>query len=228
MEHREEKGKSQMTYMIATTATPMFSTPHLPTAPFQRDASGFVLDAKGDKRALEGIALPDTVFEILEDLGEVVHARTKEYPSPVYVQKNQLVAGEFHEVRRELPPLHEIIEKMKSLVGKPYVWGGNWPEGISYPGLDCKGVDCSGLLYYATNGKTPRNTSGLMTFGEKIDRPEEPLDFIVWRGHVIIVLPETKVIESRYPKGVVISNLQQRLEEIREKEYVIRRWYPNA
>jgi len=28
-----------------------------------------------------------------------------------------------------------------------------------------KGVDCSGLLYEATNGYTPRNSSDLVTYG---------------------------------------------------------------
>jgi cell wall-associated NlpC family hydrolase len=228
MEHREEKGKSQMPYMIAKAPTPMFSTPYFPELPFKHDSSGFVLDKKGEKRALEGIALPNTVFEVLETLGDILKVRTNEYPDEVYVYKDQLVTGEFHTVRRELPSILKIIQTMKSLVGRPYVWGGNWPEGISYPGLDCKGVDCSGLLYYAANGNTARNTSGLMTFGDKIDFPEKPCDLIVWRGHVIIVISETEVIESRHPEGVIITNLKQRLEEIREKSYVVRRWHPDA
>ena len=70
-----------------------------------------------------------------------------------------------------------------------------------------KGIDCSGLLYEATNGFTPRNTSSLITFGESVKianlsanqimQEVEPLDIIVWKGHAIIILDKNRVIESR-------------------------------
>ena len=123
-----------------------------------------------------------------------------------------------------------------------------------------KGLDCSGLLYQATNGYTPRNTSSLVSYGApvriaglKVDQSiqkVEPLDIIVWRGHVIVILNKEHVIESRldygkYKKGlqggVRIRRLKEVLVEImerrvpvdsykdkveeRKKKFVIRRWY---
>ena len=74
----------------------------------------------------------------------------------------------------------------------------------------------------------------------------EPLDLIVWNGHVIIVLDRDTVIESRLEcgkpghSGVVTTPLRQRLAEImrsrrpldvwpkgsRQRDgFVVRRWY---
>jgi cell wall-associated NlpC family hydrolase len=67
----------------------------------------------------------------------------------------------------------------------PYIWGGNSPIGSLrmldlYPtnqAIDdltrakwtMAGFDCSGLLFWATDGYTPRNTSKLMMFGTGLD-----------------------------------------------------------
>lgn len=123
-----------------------------------------------------------------------------------------------------------------------------------------KGVDCSGLLYEATNGYTPRNTSSLVDFGvpvkiagltsEKIISKLRPLDIMVWKGHVIVVLDQTRTIESRLDyhkqkeskyRGVVIRDLKQVLNEVlserrpvdnykdningEKQKFVIRRWF---
>jgi cell wall-associated NlpC family hydrolase len=161
---------------------------------------------------------------------------------------------------------------MKAANGMPYVWGGNvrqgvfellsfYYQGISH-GKDKKrlalaGLDCSGLLYEATNGWTPRNTSALIRFGDgvpvagisllQITALLEPLDLIVWNGHVLIVLDKQTIIESRLEcgktgnGGVIISSLQQRLGSImktrqptnewptggkKKDQFVVRRWYP--
>jgi hypothetical protein len=74
----------------------------------------------------------------------------------------------------------------------------------------------------------------------------DPLDLIVWNGHVLIVLDRGTVIESRLAcgkpgnGGVVITPLQQRLTEImrtrrpvdswpaagKQKDiFVVRRWF---
>jgi hypothetical protein len=74
----------------------------------------------------------------------------------------------------------------------------------------------------------------------------EPLDLIVWNGHVIIVLDRKTVIESRLEcvgpghGGVVTTPLLQRLEEIMRTRrpldswpkgskqrdgFVVRRWF---
>jgi len=123
-----------------------------------------------------------------------------------------------------------------------------------------KGLDCFCLLYYTTNGYTPRNTSSLVSYGnavriaglkvDEIIQKVKPLDIIVWRGHVIIILDKEHVIESRldYDKnkeefqgGVRIRQLKEVLREIMKRrvpvesyqdkveegkeKFVIRRWY---
>ena len=72
-----------------------------------------------------------------------------------------------------------------------------------------EGVDCSGLLYQATGGYTPRNTSSMKDFGdevkisglplEQISFLVRPLDLIVCTGHVVIVLngQPTAVIKKK-------------------------------
>jgi hypothetical protein len=92
-----------------------------------------------------------------------------------------------------------------------------------------RGVDCSGLLYEAAGGFTPRNTSALVRFGKPVPvagltaaelaRRLEPLDLIAWNGHVLIVLDRERLIESRpdctgRAGGVRVRPLSVALEEI--------------
>lgn len=174
--------------------------------------------------------------------------------------------------KRSLPSKPEIVDRMIAASGTPYVWGGNVRQGVpelfgfyyqgKFHGKDEKrlalaGLDCSGLLYETTNGWTPRNTSALIRFGDgvpvagkslsQITASLEPLDLIVWNGHVLIVLDKQTIIESRLEcgkpgnGGVIISPLQQRLGSImktrqpanawpaggKKKDlFVVRRWYP--
>ena len=57
---------------------------------------------------------------------------------------------------------------------------------------------------------------------DQITTELESLDLIVWRGHVLIVLPEERVIESTWKPanngGVYISSLKARLTEIMDKK----------
>ena len=101
-------------------------------------------------------------------------------------------------------------------------------------------MDCSGLLYQATGGWTPRNTSQLVSYGtgvvvegkdaREIAESLKPLDLIVWGGHVIIVLDRNTAIESRLRcgrpanGGVVTTPLQQRLSEIMRTRRPVDAW----
>ena len=97
-----------------------------------------------------------------------------------------------------------------------------------------KGLDCSGLIYQATNGSTPRNTSSLIQYGTglKISGKNDtaiyqmlkPLDLIVWKGHVIIVLDNNTIIESKPPKGVQKNDLFNRLKEVMEERQPVDDW----
>jgi cell wall-associated NlpC family hydrolase len=131
------------------------------------------------------------------------------------------------------------------------------PTPVPHRGrLSLAGLDCSGLLYQATGGWTPRNTSQLLAYGTGVNVAGksaaelaallEPLDLVVWNGHVLIVLDRETIIESRLEcgnkgnGGVVMTPLQRRLTEImrtrrpvnswpvagKQKDvFVVRRWY---
>ena len=149
-----------------------------------------------------------------------------------------------------MPSRKEIINNMFSLEGCRYLWGGNFCNGITEM-LDfykpkneldkdtednwcLRGVDCSGLIYQATNGATPRNTSSLVNYGTDLNisgksdtaiyQMLKPLDLIVWKGHVIIVLDEKTVIESRPPKGVQKNDLFNRIKEVIEEREPVDDW----
>lgn len=267
-------------YAVAKLPAPVLNTPDFNSV--FGGASGRTLktDHCGQVRDLEYIAFPGTVFRLLEQVSSspaVFRVATDEYPTPaggaLYVD------GRFLELRellppprsRQLPAKKEIVDRLKAGVGSPYVWGGNVQDGVGellgmfYRGtfskaeknyLTLAGLDCSGLLYQATNGITPRNTSQLIHFGaglqiakntaDQLLKKLEPLDLIVWNGHVLIVLDKQNVIESRLDcdqpgyGGVVITPLRQRLEQImrtrqpanewpqgsKQKDlFVVRRWF---
>lgn len=276
-----EQGEQERTFAVAVTATPVFNSPDI-AGIFNRDNPGGPrADDAGLVRELEFVALPGSVFLVEEGQGEgnIVKVRTQEYPSngkELFVDKRfiRVEAGEPEEREKKLPRRQEIQEHLKALEGTRYVWGGNVSKGVPKmkdlyeppAGLEEKeadewelrGVDCSGLLYEATAGSTPRNTEDLVSFGvpvavkglesEEIKEKLKPLDLIVWKGHVIVVLENGTVIESRLDNdkdmsgaqdGVVIRGLEERLREIMterqpadgyttedgEKVFVVRRWY---
>jgi hypothetical protein len=265
---------------LARHATPVLNTPDFSSVFGGKDCSALKTDSCGQVRGLEYIALPGTVFKIL---GEIVrggttiyHVETEEYQAPpgirLYVESRFLSLHENTPParKRNLPEREQILAALRKSVGSPYVWGGNVQSGVpellrySYRNiaitgnerLILAGLDCSGLLYQATDGWTPRNTSQLISFGRavpirgktalEIARLLEPLDLIVWNGHVIIVLDQKTAIESRLVcgkpgnGGVVTTSLQKRLSEIMRTRqpadnwpangkqldvFVVRRWY---
>lgn len=268
-------------YAVARLATPVLNSPALGELFGGRDGRSLKVDRCGQVRELEFIALPGTVFRVRSELrrGElrILQVETDDYTSPpggaLYLD-SRMVAFSTQPppspVRR-LPERDAILAGLRSFLGSPYVWGGNVRQGIPelltlyYRGsfdrdeerrFTLAGLDCSGLLYAATNGLTPRNTSRLVHFGRGLPVAGrgarelapllEPLDLIVWNGHVIIVLDRETVIESRLEcdgpgrGGVVVTPLLRRLEQImatrrpldawpsgssRRDGFVVRRWY---
>jgi hypothetical protein len=235
-----------MSIYRAKGPTPIYNTPY---PLFEKDRNGLV-------KSIEAIAFPDTKFKLHNTHSSGVHeVITADYPSktPLYVDNRFLISADEQTPEREkkLPPIADILQFMQSIVGVRYFWGGNWAEGIAemsdlYPHLEitedllCKGVDCSGLLYQATNGFTPRNTLQLCTYGEELEVDKDtplnilkvvkPLDMMVWRGHVLFVLDETHCIESVFGQGVIISDFIERYTYFRDrlkqenKPFSIRRW----
>lgn len=266
-------------YGVALTAAPVLNTPDFKAVFGGLRGQVLKVDRCGQVRELEFIALPGTVFTILKrqrsGTSDIYQVETDEYPAPsnvrLYIDARFLKLQHAAPPPRGplLPPGEEIVSALRAFVGSPYVWGGNVPEGVSglaewfFKGvsadergrLTLAGLDCSGLLYHATGGWTPRNTSQLLTYGLGLEiagkTPAEivtmlqPLDLIVWNGHVIIVLDRQTAIESRLEcgkpgnGGVVMTPLSQRMAGIartrspvdawqgdknRRDIFVVRRW----
>ena len=211
------------------------------------------LDDQNLVRALEMIAFPGTVFEVLQELqGHVLEVRTLEYPTcyPLFVDSR---FGKIEEERpcerkKALPTADVILKRLESQLGLPYIWGGN--VGVGVPDLlryyppqkkltrfesdtwTFKGVDCSGLLYEATGGSVPRNTRDLLLIGrsvsicnlswQEIAKILKPLDLIIWRGHMVIVFDQEKMIESKHEwGGVCLTDISKRLKLLCEADQKI-------
>lgn len=263
-------------YAVAVLPTPVLSTPDFNSVFGGSDKRTLKLTSKNLIGEVEFIALPHTVFviedTIMKGSREILKVSTKDYPyhavSGYYID-SRFVEKRFEkpqERRRKLPDKDTIIKKLIAADGAIYVWGGNYSKGIpemlefykpsgTLPNdalkmWTLKGVDCSGLLYEATGGYTPRNTDSLFSFGISVDvkglSPDEiakklkPLDIIVYKRHVLIVLNSREVIESAISRGVHVKNLLSAVRAVSEimqpandykgdgkgDKFVVRRWYP--
>lgn len=257
-------------YALTLHPTPVFNSPDIASCLVE-------LDKKGLMRSVETVLFPQTKVNLLEKVtlasSSVWRIETNEYlyGGSYYVDERFILRTNYvpPERQKKLPSMQAIIRKLREMKHCRYMWGGNWPEGIDllphfYPSkkeffdLDplvqdtwkLKGLDCSGLLYYHTNGWTPRNTSDLVKFGQpvpikgmdpaRIITRLQDLDIFVWDGHVVLVLDQEHCIESRYGKGLVTTKLVDRLSEIMKKRtpvnnwndgenprFVVRRWHPD-
>jgi len=267
-------------FAVARIHTPVLNTPDFHAIFGGKDGITLQKDECGQLRSLEFVALPGAVFTIDAELKKgnrkIYRVKTTDYPYPS--KRGYFVDAGFVTIHGRKPPERTatlptremIITSLRKRVGSRYVWGGNNPEGIAelfswYPPAEMSrleeadknlwmlaGIDCSGLLYEATGGYTPRNTSTLLHFGksvsvagksqQEITASLEPLDLLVWPGHVLIVLDSGTIIESRLvchepDKGVRIRPIADALNDIMKKrkpadivkngrsEFVIRRWY---
>lgn len=229
-----------MKFVTVSRPTPLLNTPDFHSVfkfPLPFDHQGLL-------KAVETVLLPGTPLMVLHQCSDQIF----QVSTPAYSAEPLYADSRFFSFQPEPPPSRKsscpsasvILERMVRLVGTRYIWGGNWYQGIPelldyYPpsvSLDpisqaawtLAGVDCSGLLYEATDGFTPRNTAQLVHFGVPA-QGFAPLDLIVWPGHVIILIDSENCIESSCPKGgVVITPLEQRLQEIKQHPYFVRRW----
>ena len=216
---------------------------------------------RGHIRNLEFIALKNMIFEIIFENQNILKIKSTFYKGDnLYIDKRFTKEIKKFKFFKPKPILNKkrIISYFISAMGSKYIWGGNFYKGINkilkfYPSQNIsnqnsrilKGVDCSGLLYEATNGYTPRNTSELINFGQiikvenknidEIIKTLNPLDLVIYKGHVIIIFDKKYTIESREKFGVVKTKIKKRLLEIskekrftdnfyNEKSIVIRRW----
>ena len=276
----------QPRFARATAPTPVFNSSELRA--IYSGASGAVLklDEFEQVAELEYIALPGTVFRVVAQKKlpdtTLYQVKTQDYPDSdleLWIDGRTVETswGEPSARVAQLPTGEQVLASLRSASGATYVWGGNVRQGLSpwttwYPASrtltaheallwSFTGLDCSGLLYEATDGYTPRNTSGLVVLGQPVpvaglsaaDLPSrlQPLDLIVWKGHVVIVLDKDTAVESRhtYPTdpagtygGVRVRPMADALADIYakrvpanayvdqdangQKVFVVRRWWP--
>lgn len=233
-----------MKIVYTLSNTPLFNRADL-TSIFPRNGKQLI-DEKGHCRALEFIAFPNRPACLIREIGEqIVQVEIENYPNKeLYTDRRFLTENLKKIALPELKSANELLNQMRSLLGTPYIWGGNDPKGVKelfsyYPAgktlsekeeiaWSFQGLDCSGLLYYLTNGQTPRNTSELVSFGIKVDPDRlQPLDMIVFKGHVVFVLNTNQTIESREGFGVVTCDLKTRIQELLPNNPQFRRWHPD-
>ena len=248
-----------MTYALTLCPTPLFNTPDLASCFGGADGLSLPIDEQKLMRSVETVLFPQSRVEMLERQGHspIWSIRTEEYPYEGQLYLDERFVKQpvsLAKLRRVRPPSKAaILEKLNTLEGLRYIWGGNFPEGVNllhqlYPSKKpleqleplvsdtwiLKGFDCSGLLYYVTNGWTPRNTSSLIEFGnavpiagltaEQIQSQLQPLDLIVWKGHVVLVLDHFTSIESKALIGVVKMNLLDRLNQVMQERKPVNAW----
>jgi len=274
-------------YAVAVLPTPVINSPDFSRIFGGQNGDSLQLDPCGQIRELEFIAIPGSVFHIESAIKEkravVYRVTTDEYPYPT--GKGYFIDARFVKTTDAMPPLRErrlpsrsaVLANLLAAQGSKYVWGGNFHRGIPqmlamFPPQtgrpipeetgkhwQLRGVDCSGLLYEATGGYTPRNTSALINYGspvkiaglnaDQLVKKVEPLDLIVWNGHVMIILDRERVIESRLDcggnnGGVEVRPLREALAGVMKtripldsykdglingkKCFVIRRWFDSG
>ena len=246
-------------YAVALDYTPVLNSSDFNSVFGGISGKDVKLGKNGLISEMEFIAFPNTVFEIEEIIPEnnynIYKVTTNDYQynsSALFIDSRfvKLLNQKPEDRIKTFPSENEILNNLKSLVGYPYMWGGNYAEGIDkmleyYPPKESisnsvkdlwklKGVDCSGLLYQATGGCTLRNTSSLITSGKAIEIKGKtakeisemllPLDLIAWNGHVIIVLDNDNVIESTPSNGVHITDLLERLNSIMKERKPVNDW----
>jgi hypothetical protein len=214
------------------TFTPIFNTPDFI---IKMSLNGGI-DKTFHNRILETILFPKRAVSLIDDSEDIISIRSLDYEqdNKWYTNRCFLERGEQVE-KAALPSKKIILEKLRNFPKIPYLLGGTTPNPIflelslRYNPFENRhkklfGIDCSGILHYVTNGYTPRNTSGLLKTYKRVDTLE-PLDLILFPGHVIIYLGDGLCIESREIDGVIISLWQSRKQGIKAP-YTFIRWYP--
>lgn len=264
-------------FATARIPTPIFNTSSLRAYFGGEEGHTLCLDKENLLRCVETVLLPHTRITLVEKIPETplwkIESEEYPYPGELFAHEHCLSLAEDLPPKRivNLPSQETMLKMAESLTGTRYIWGGNWPLGIPFltklfspshslqklcpltqDTWQLRGVDCSGLLYFLSDGYTPRNTSTLLHFGkavpveksslEEIISCVQPLDLIVFKGHVILILNREMSIESKPLCGVVQTPLKKRLTELLETKkpiddpalcgsahFVIRRWvYPSG
>ena len=178
---------------------------------------------------LDTVLLPGSVIEVLgykeNGMAEVTCEMTEKVKHKGFVYKSSVenFCKKFKkgDIKRKRSPMS--LEEIRSVFERclcenvPYCLGGNQFETISLPGVtftsknkgeqyECHGFDCSGLLYYISDGTLPHATGALKNFGKRLFTIEagkiwddvftkeveqviadlRDTDFVAIKGHVIV------------------------------------------
>jgi hypothetical protein len=264
-------------FAVAKEPTPILYTSDFEAVYGGRDRLTLRRNSSGLIKELETVALTGTVFEILDTIPKKDHSIykiiTKEY-TPLNPKNSLYIDSRCVTLTENCPPERNIavpsvkaIYKFFDKIVKDkvvYVWGANTTAGVPnwlkyYPPaqplagktlLDwsIKGLDCSGVIYEATNGFTLRNTHQLVYYGKpvmiqgltaaQIAAKLDSLDMIVYKGHIVYVFDKKTTIESSCSAGGIIkkdlvthlTRLMGSRRAVNEwsdngsKQFVIRRW----
>jgi hypothetical protein len=226
---------------------PILNIPDFVFAFGGNSGSEIPLNAKGHPYCFEFVALKGMTFEV-EKTNKSGNALIHKIMCETYPKRSLYVDTRFAKPasrlspKRVLPEAEAILSKMLAKIGTPYVWGGNWSDGIPemldyYPAkkpIDdhtakywtLSGLDCSGLLYEATEGAAPRNTSQLIHYGQPVPLGSNlrPLDMIVYPGHVVFVANPKFTVESKFPFGVILRDLPTRIWEFDAARKRVEEW----
>lgn len=263
-------------YAIAVYDCPVLNTYKFKDVYGGKSGSALQKSKSGLVKPLEFVAYPGTAFEILDSIkydGTLIYkVKTDEYPiilegDNLYIDSRFVkLSNEINKPVEKVCPSEEYIyDYFDKAENSFYVWGANNIKGIEkmleyYPPSgklnsedeliwEMKGLDCSGLIYEATNAYSPRNTHQLVNFGNPVEikglsasqikSKLKPLDIIVWKGHVIVVYDGNTTIESAHSAGgVVKKDLFSALNKLMQKRspenkwndsnknsFVVRRWF---
>lgn len=263
-------------YAVSVYDTPVLNTPDFDRIYGGKDGSTLAFNKSGLVKELEYVAFPGSFFKIMDEIKNGDHSIYKviseEYDivlngTELFIDSRFVELKDTKPERKKIPKpskeqIYNFFDKCKDA---DYVWGANNINGVDkmfefykpkgninsdiYNHWCMKGLDCSGLIYEATNGYTPRNTHQMVTYGNgiKIEGKSvseiaellEPLDMIVWKGHVIYVYDKNTTIQSAQSEGgVVKKDLNSTLNKIMQtrrpanvwsddkgKVFVVRRWF---
>lgn len=225
-----------------TTPTPVLNTPDFSAVFGGKNGDEIPLDERGLPLHYEFVALKGATFQVSNQFPPIYQVSCSFYPKKELYIDSRFTKPTKTLSKPQMPNPELILERMEKMIGTAYVWGGNWSAGIPemlkfYPPArpishkshilwTLKGVDCSGLLYEATQGASLRNTSQLVYFGEPVTDLSQlkPLDMIVYPGHILFVFNAYCSLESLFPHGVVKRNLAERLDELLKTRQFVDRW----
>lgn len=253
-------------YAVSIYDTPVLNSPEFEKIYGGRDGKSLAFSKNGLVKELEYVAFTGSVFEIIDeyhvddhsiykvlsDKYDIVLNGTELFIDSRFVKR----VAEKPEQKNISKPTHDqIYSFFDQCENVDYVWGANNINGVNKmlefykPAVNLNsktlnhwsmtGTDCSGLIYEATNGYTPRNTHQMVSYGKGINiegksvteiaEMLEPLDMIVWKGHVIYVYDKNTSIQSAQSEGGVIKkDLISTLTKVMQTRTPANEWSDNA